>query len=98
MGRKCTIPNSNVGKEAISQVISALEHWRFHHAHLYQDIPDAQIPLRSDSRVRTIETAKKHDEPKRVESSQALKAAGTSSGKPSLCPVQTGAMLISRCL
>jgi hypothetical protein len=48
-------------------------------------VPDAQTPLRSDYRVKTIETAKKHDEPKRVESSQALKATGSSSGKPS-CP------------
>jgi hypothetical protein len=64
MGRKSTIPNLNVGKEAISQAISALEHWCFNHAHMYRDIPDAQTPLRSDSRVRTIETAKKHDEPK----------------------------------
>jgi hypothetical protein len=80
-GRRSTIRNSNVGREAISQVISALEHWRFNHAHLYRGIADAQTPLRSDSRVRTIEAAKKHDEPKRVESSQALKAAGTSSGQ-----------------
>jgi hypothetical protein len=51
-------------------------------------VPDAQTPLRSDYRVKTIETAKKHDEPKRVESSQALKATGSSSGKLSsvTCP------------
>ncbi|KAF8258304.1 hypothetical protein EI94DRAFT_1708110 [Lactarius quietus] len=66
MGEKCTIPNSYVGKESISQTISALEHWRFHHAH-------------QTLWVRTIEKAKKHDEPKWIESSQALKAAGTSS-------------------
>jgi len=86
-GRKEAIPSSSVGKESISQTISALEHWRFNHAHFYRDVPDAQTPLRSDYRVKTIETAKKHDEPKRVESSQALKATGSSSGKPSLtCP------------
>jgi hypothetical protein len=81
-GSKHTIPNSNVGKEAISQTISALEHWRCHHAHCYRDIPEAQTPLRSDCRVKTIEAAKKHDEPKRIESSQALKATGSSSGQP----------------
>lgn len=79
-GGKETIPNSNLGKEAISQAISALENWRFNHAHHYRDIRDAQVPLRSDYRIKTIETAKRHDEPKRIETSQALKATGTSSG------------------
>src|SRR6266702_6366050 len=81
-GSKCTIPNSNVGKESISQTISALEHWRFNHAYCYRDVPDALVPLRSDSRVKTIETAKKHDEPKRIESLQALKATGSLSDQP----------------
>ena len=80
-GSKHTIPNSNVGKESISQTISALEHWRFNHAYLYQDIPEAKDTLHSDCCIKTIEAAKKHDEPKRVASSQALKAAGTSSGE-----------------
>ena len=63
-GSKHTIPNSNVGKESISQTISALEHWRFNHANFYQDIPDVKERLRDDSCIKTIETAKKHDEPK----------------------------------
>lgn len=79
-------------------MISALEHWRYNNAHLFRDIPDTQRTLRSDNRIKTIESAKKHDEPKRVESSQALKAAGTSSGQPSLCPHQAGAMLIDHLL
>ncbi len=85
MGSKCTIPNSNVGKESILQTISALKHWWFNHAYCYQDVPDALIPLRSDSWVKTIEMAKKHDEPKRIESSQALKAIGSSLGQPFSC-------------
>lgn len=89
-GSKLTIPNSNVGKESISQSISALENWRFDHAHHYRDIPEAQTVLRSDARVKTIEKAKRHDEPKRVESSQALKATGSSSGQPFLAPVEFG--------
>src|ERR1700761_4113112 len=84
-GGKRTIPNSNVGKESISQTISALEHWRASHAYLYQDIPQANKALRDDWRIKTIEAAKKHDEPKRIASSQALKAAGTSSGELFLC-------------
>jgi hypothetical protein len=75
-----TIQDSSVGKESISQAISALENWRFKHAHLHRDVADAQITLRSDYRIKTIEKAKKHDEPKRIESSQALKATGSSSG------------------
>lgn len=84
-GGKRTIPNSNVGKESISQTISALEHWRASHAYLYQDIPQANKALHGDWRIKTIEAAKKHDEPKRIASSQALKAAGTSSGELFLC-------------
>ncbi|KAF8260754.1 hypothetical protein EI94DRAFT_1706061 [Lactarius quietus] len=38
-----------------------------------------KMPLCQDSQVRTIKKAKKPDEPKQIESSQALKAAGTSS-------------------
>jgi hypothetical protein len=56
--------------------------------YFYQDVPDVQTALCSDYRVKTIETAKKHDEPKQVKSSQALKATGSSSGKLSsvTCP------------
>jgi hypothetical protein len=81
-GGKHTIPHSHVGKEAISQTISALEQWRLSNAYRYANDKYAQDPLRSDNRIRTIEAAMKHDEPKRVQSSQALKAAGTSSGEP----------------
>ena len=83
-GSKLIIEHSNIGKESISQTVSALEHWRFNHAHFYRDDPDVQVPLRYDTWVQTIEMAKKHDEPKRVESAQALKATGCSSGQPFL--------------
>ena len=65
----------------ISQKISALENWRLNHHHLYKGDPDAQIGLRLDNRIRRIESAAKHNEPKRITSSQVLKAAGTSSGE-----------------
>lgn len=76
-----TIPNSKVGKELISQTISAMEHWRFQHAFQYKSVPEAQISLRSDYRIKTIESSAKHDEPKRIESSQILKATGSSAGE-----------------
>ena len=44
-GSKETIPNSNLGKEAISQAISALENWRFNYAHHYWDICDTQVQI-----------------------------------------------------
>jgi hypothetical protein len=78
-GKQTTIPNSNVRKE------STLEHWWFNHAHYFWKVPSVQTPLHSDSWVKTIETAKKHNEPKCVESSQALKATGSSSGQLFSC-------------
>jgi hypothetical protein len=55
---------------------------------LYKDNIEAQISLRSDNRIKVIEDASKRNEPKRIENSQALKAAGTSSGAhPLLVPI-----------
>ena len=76
-----TIPNSTVGKQVISQKINALENWRVNHHHFYTDNTEAQISLRFDNPIQRIESAAKHNEPKRTASSQALKAAGTSSGE-----------------
>ena len=75
------IPGSSVGKSVVQQVISALENWRVNHQHLHKDDPEAQMTLRSDNRIKLYETASKHNEPKRVQSSQVLKASGTSSGE-----------------
>lgn len=75
------VPGSTIGSSSVSQAISALERWRTDNHHLYKDNPEAQIGLRSDNRVRVIEAASKRNEPSRIESSQALKAAGTSSGR-----------------
>ena len=93
MGSKLTIPNLNVGKESILQTISVLECWWLNHAHKYRAVPEMQTGLRLDAWVKTIERAKRHDEPKRVESSQALKATGSSSGEPVFTPVECRAML-----
>ncbi len=39
---------------------------------------EAQVPLCSDLRISKLEKAAKHNEPKRIEDSQLLKAAGSS--------------------
>jgi hypothetical protein len=44
-------------------------------------VPEARVRLRDDNRIRHIESAAKHDEPKRAESFQVLKASGTMSGQ-----------------
>ena len=75
------IPGSVVGLSVIKQTISALEYHRFQHQHTYKHIPESQVGLRLDARIRRFESAAKHDEPKRVESTQVLKAAGSSSGE-----------------
>jgi hypothetical protein len=63
-GSAKTIPNSTVGKQAISQRINALENWRLNHHHLYKDNHEAQISLCFDNRIQWIESAAKHNEPK----------------------------------
>ncbi|THH17357.1 hypothetical protein EW146_g3440 [Bondarzewia mesenterica] len=78
-GSKETIPGTQVGYAQIASVISALEHWRSNHQHLYRDDPDVQRPLRSDIRIKMIEKSSRQSELKQIETSQALKATGTSS-------------------
>ncbi|KAJ7672470.1 hypothetical protein DFH06DRAFT_1124362 [Mycena polygramma] len=72
-----TPSTSTCGQEHAKQVISALEHFRFNSQHLYRDIPEAQVNLRSDSRIKTLEAAFAHNEPERVKKAHSLKAAGT---------------------
>jgi len=62
----------------IQQAISALEDWRKSHHHLHKDVTEAQVRLRDDIHIQTIESAAKHNEPMRVDSAQILKASGTS--------------------
>jgi hypothetical protein len=47
---------------------------------VYKGDGEAQINLWSDNRIKVIKDAAKRNEPKLIESSKALKAAGTSSG------------------
>ncbi|KAF7369757.1 hypothetical protein MVEN_00307500 [Mycena venus] len=72
-----TESTSTCGREHGRQVVSALEHYRFDSQHLHRHIPEAQVTLRSDSRIKTLEAAFAHNEPERTKKAHALKAAGT---------------------
>ncbi|KIJ04442.1 hypothetical protein PAXINDRAFT_22268 [Paxillus involutus ATCC 200175] len=75
-----TVTGSTVGKSQIAQAISALEDRRRNEQHKYKHVADTQQRLRDDTRIRAIESAVRHNEPKRVDSAQTLKATGTSQG------------------
>ncbi|KAJ7312517.1 hypothetical protein DFH08DRAFT_1044630 [Mycena albidolilacea] len=76
-----THAGTTVGRAGIQQAISALEHHRLNHQHEYPNDREAQTKLRDDTRIQAFESAAKHNEPKRAESAQAQKAAGTSVGQ-----------------
>jgi hypothetical protein len=82
-GGKSTIQGSSLGKSHVAQVINALKKYRLNHEHLHPHDHETHVSLRKDSRIRAFESASRHNEPKRVERSQTVKAAGTSSGE---CP------------
>lgn len=69
-----------MGVSTIKAVISALEYQRRKDAHLYPNDIEADKPLRKDDRIRKIEAAVKHNQPKKVAEAQSLKAAGSSLG------------------
>lgn len=75
-----TIEGTNVGRWSLKQAISALEWWRFNHQSDYEGDTEAHTSLRNDDRIRAFERAASHNEPKRIQTSQTLKAAGTSAG------------------
>lgn len=85
-----SLTGSAVGVATIKQVISALEHWRFVNQSRYKHDPEAQRTLRADPQICAFESAAAHDEPKRIQMAQALKAAGTSAGEIStlFCPLR----------
>ncbi|KAK7049043.1 hypothetical protein R3P38DRAFT_3345932 [Favolaschia claudopus] len=68
---------STCGIEHAKQVVSALEHYRFDTQHLYRHIPEAQVSLRTDNRIKTLEEAFAHNEPERTKKAHSLKTAGT---------------------
>ncbi|KAJ7720569.1 hypothetical protein DFH07DRAFT_784342 [Mycena maculata] len=68
---------STCGHEHAKQVVSSLEYHRFNNQHLYRDNPNAQVILRSDSRIKTMEAAFAENEPERIKKAHALKAVGT---------------------
>ncbi|KAI0311846.1 hypothetical protein OF83DRAFT_1177189 [Amylostereum chailletii] len=73
------IAGSTLGKSSISGMISALEKHRKTNAFRYRAIPEAQIKLRDDECIWTLEQSAAHNEPKRIDEAQVLKASGTSS-------------------
>ncbi|KAJ7860773.1 hypothetical protein B0H13DRAFT_2569091, partial [Mycena leptocephala] len=52
---------SSVGVSGLKQAISAMEHWRLNNQHLYKDIPEAQIGLRTDPPIKAFESAASHN-------------------------------------
>jgi len=75
-----TIAGSSVGASHIKVTISALESERLNNEHMYKHIPESQVSLRTDNRIRQIEKAAKHNEPQRADKAHTLKAAGSSAG------------------
>ena len=90
-----TIPGSNISKSVIMQVINALKDWRVNNHHLYKHVPEAQVQLHDDNQIRTLESAAKHNEPKRANSAQTLKASGASYGECKFQPPDVFVFLFS---
>ncbi|KAJ8456623.1 hypothetical protein ONZ45_g18649 [Pleurotus djamor] len=67
-----------LGWESIKQITSALEHHRKNHQHLeiYRSCPEAQMPLRNDSRIQTLEKSAKTTESQKLSDSYRIKAFG----------------------
>ena len=78
--RSETVEGSSLGKSHIAQVVNALENHRLNHEHEYPRDHETRVSLRKDVRIRAFESASKHNEPSRIKKSQAIKAAGTTSG------------------
>ncbi|KAF5313492.1 hypothetical protein D9611_008635 [Ephemerocybe angulata] len=76
------IPNTCISWRTLTQSISALENYRFTHQRKdprYTNCPEAQISLRDDPEVRSIEKAARQWDAQRQDSMQELKANGVQS-------------------
>ncbi|KAJ8523520.1 hypothetical protein ONZ45_g93 [Pleurotus djamor] len=73
-----TTDGGKLGWESIKQITSALEHHRKNHQHLeiYRSCPEAQLPLRNDSRIQTLEKSAKTTETQKLADSYRIKAFG----------------------
>ena len=89
--KSVTIEGSSLGKSHIAQVINALENHGLNHEHEYPWDHKTRTSLQKDAHIRAFESSSKHTEPSRVERSQAIKAAGTTSG---VFELQLGAALL----
>ncbi|KZV77951.1 hypothetical protein EXIGLDRAFT_693540, partial [Exidia glandulosa HHB12029] len=77
-GTQRYLEGTSVGKETIIRDIAALEHLRLATQDRFPNDIEAHTKLHDDDRICKIQAAAKHDEPKRIEKSQLLKASGTS--------------------
>lgn len=79
---------SRVGISSIAQTVSALEDIRHKNEFRYKSHPDPEvrIVLRQDRRIHDLEDSVRRNESKRAETSQVLKAVGSSAGEL-LCPL-----------
>ncbi|KAJ7745543.1 hypothetical protein DFH07DRAFT_977314 [Mycena maculata] len=68
---------ATIGVHSVKQIVSALENSRLNNQHLYPNIPEAQMALRLDLRIKRFESAAAHKEPQRVKMAHTLKATGT---------------------
>jgi hypothetical protein len=74
------IEGSSLGKSHMAQVVNALENHRLNHEHEHPQDHETRTSLRKDACIRAFESASKHNELSRIERSQAVKAARTTSG------------------
>ena len=72
---------SSLGKSHIAQVINALENHRLNREHEYPRDHETWFSLRKDVCIWAFESALMHSELSRIGRSQAVKAAGTTSGE-----------------
>lgn len=70
-----------VSQSTIKVTISSLEYHRLRSQHLYKDDPEAQISLRTDTRVHDLEQSTSHRELEREKKAQKVKQSGTSAGE-----------------
>ncbi|KAE8238895.1 hypothetical protein A4X13_0g8335 [Tilletia indica] len=78
---KSTIPGTKLGRSAISNIISGLEHFRLEMADLWPAGNETRLSLRSNASIKVIEDTVKKGTAGRTETAQALKAiGGTSTG------------------
>jgi hypothetical protein len=78
--KSAMIEGSSLGKSHMAQVVNALENHQLNHEHEHPQDHETRTSLWKDACIHAFESASKHNEPSGIERSQAIKAAGTTSG------------------